>query len=364
MNEYDVIVIGAGPAGLGAAITAAEGGAKTVLVDENTRPGGQLFKQIHKFFGSQDHYAGTRGVDIGKELLEKARNLGVEVLLGARVWGFDETGAVLAVRDDRNIRLGGRQVILATGAGENAMSFPGCTLPGVMTAGAAQTMANLYRVLPGEKIVMVGSGNVGLIVSYQMLQAGARIQAVVEAAGAPNGYGVHVNKIKRAGVPFYLGYTVKRALGKDKVEGVVIARADSRFQPVAGTERTLEADTICLAVGLTPRIELAAVGGCRMCYSKTLGGTVPLHDASMRTTNGRILIAGDISGVEEASTALDEGKTAALTALRNLDLMSDGAYLEEAGRIAARLAGLRSGPFGQRRQAAKNEIIQAYARRK
>lgn len=362
--KYDVIIVGAGPAGLGAATAAAAGGAKTLLVDENTRPGGQLFKQIHKFFGSGEHYAGVRGVAIGEELLNEAQRLGVQVLLGTRVWGFDENGGVLAVREEETLRLTGRQIILATGAGENALSFPGCTLPGVMTAGAAQTLTNLYRVLPGEKIVMVGSGNVGLIVSYQLLQAGARVQAIVEASGAPNGYGVHVNKVKRAGVPLYLGYTVKKALGEDKVEGVIIAKADSCFQPVPGTELVLEADTICLAVGLTPRAELAVVGGCGTCYSKTLGGVVPLHDGAMRTTRKNILIAGDLSGVEEASTALDEGRLAALTALRNLGLLEETAYTEQACGVQKRLAGLRSGPFGGKRQAAKEEILRAYALRK
>lgn len=110
----------------------------------------------------------------------------------------------------------------AAGEKENYMAFPGSTLPGVMGAGAAQTMANVNRVLPDERILMLGSGNVGLIVSYQLMQAGAEVVALVEGAPKIGGYGVHAGKIRRAGVPIYTAHSIKRVFGKDKVEGVKI----------------------------------------------------------------------------------------------------------------------------------------------
>ena len=201
MKHYDVIVVGAGPAGLGAAIEAGRQGAKVLLLDENDRPGGQLFKQIHKFFGSREHYAGTRGFAIGRQLLQEAEEAGVEIHLGRRVWGIFPDGSVTAANDTESVRYQGSYLILATGASENALAFPGCTLPGVMTAGAAQTFANVHHVLPGQNIVMVGSGNVGLIVTYQLLQAGANVKAILEAAPKLSGYAVHAGKVRRAGVP-------------------------------------------------------------------------------------------------------------------------------------------------------------------
>ena len=197
MKHYDVIVVGAGPAGLGAAIEAGRLGAKVLLLDENDRPGGQLFKQIHKFFGSREHYAGTRGFAIGRQLLREAEEAGVEIHLGRRVWGIFPDGSVTAANDAESVRYQGSCLILATGASENALAFPGCTLPGVMTAGAAQTFANVHHVLPGQDIVMVGSGNVGLIVTYQLLQAGANVEAILEAAPRLSGYAVHAGKVRR-----------------------------------------------------------------------------------------------------------------------------------------------------------------------
>ena len=163
-NVFDVVVAGAGPAGLAAAIEAARRGARTLVVDENGKPGGQLFKQIHKFFGSHEHRAGVRGYDIGKQLLEDAAGAGVTVWLDSVIHGLFEN-RVAVLQAGRQITVEAGRIILATGASENAVAFPGSTLPGVMGAGAIQTMINVHRVLPGKRIVMLGSGNVGLIVS-------------------------------------------------------------------------------------------------------------------------------------------------------------------------------------------------------
>ena len=213
-RKVQAVVIGAGPAGLAASIEIAKAGGKVVLIDENGKPGGQLFKQIHKFFGSREHRAGVRGYDIGTQLLRETEDLGVEVLLDAPVYGLfaDPEGIMVSyMSEGRERAIVGEKVILATGAAENALVFPGGTLPGVMGAGCAQTMINVNRVLPGQKIIMVGSGNVGLIVSYQLMQAGADVLALIEAAPNIGGYGVHAGKIRRAGVPIKVGHTIKRA---------------------------------------------------------------------------------------------------------------------------------------------------------
>ena len=171
LGKVDLAVIGAGPAGLGGAIEAASHGVSVMLIDENARPGGQLFKQIHKFFGSREHGAGTRGLDLGTDLLEQARRAGVEVRLNTVAAGLFEGRTLALTCGERLFTLETDNILIATGATENALSFPGWTLPGVMGAGAAQTMMHLHRVKPGTRVLMVGSGNVGLIVSYQLLQA-------------------------------------------------------------------------------------------------------------------------------------------------------------------------------------------------
>lgn len=362
--KSQLVVVGAGPAGLAASIEAARAGVSVTLLDENDRPGGQLFKQIHKFFGSHEHRAGVRGYEIGTRLLAETAELGVAVLLGAAVYGlFARPDGILVsyMQNGRERGILGERVILATGAAENALTFPGGTLPGVMGAGCAQTMINVNRVLPGKRVVMVGSGNVGLIVSYQLLQAGADVMALVEAAPVIGGYGVHAAKISRAGVPFLVGHTVKRAIGAEQVEAVEVVALDENFAPVAGTERTIPCDTVCIAVGLTPLTELAWMAGCAFDYSPALGGHVPLHDANMETSVPGLYVAGDISGAEEASTAMEEGRLAGIAAAESLGKYGAAEAAEHKSTVWARMRALRTGPFGQKRQDAKLLLLERTA---
>ncbi|MDR2259014.1 MAG: NAD(P)/FAD-dependent oxidoreductase [Treponema sp.] len=359
MDRYDVLVVGAGPGGLGAAAEAARCGGKVALLDENTRPGGQLFKQIHKFFGSREHMAGMRGYKIGEELLTQVQDLGVAVSLNTHVWGIFPGGRVTAVQGNQSRCYHGAKIVLATGASENALSFPGSTLPGVMTAGAAQTLMNLYHVLPGKRVAVVGSGNVGLIVAYQLIQAGAEVAAIIEFMPGLSGYQVHGAKVRRAGVPIYFNHTVTRAYGGEELAGITIQRVDEKKQPLPGTEKNLALDTLCIAAGLSPRIELSVLSKCRTVYSPALGGLVPLHTEDMETSNPEILVAGDLSGVEEASTALDEGRLAGLTAAWRLGLNGRERIAREKEAVKNRLAVLRQGPFGAKRQEAKKKIWEA-----
>ena len=373
-TRTDVAVVGAGPAGLSAAAAAAERGCSVVLFDMNPTSGGQLIKQIHKFFGSRDHWAGTRGVDIATRLLDQARERGVEVIQNHEVswihkgvvWAFPgslgsgQRSSRSAQSAPSSIKVHAEKIILATGGIENTIAFPGWTLPGVMGAGAAQTMANLWRVLPGRRVLMVGAGNVGLIVSYQLLQAGAEVVAIVEAQDRIGGYAVHASKLARAGVPILTQHTVVRATGCQFVENAEIARLDSSQRVDPQTLRQVDVDTICLAVGLRPNARLAAMAGCGLTYSPILGGWLPAHDAALRTSQPDIYVAGDVSGIEEASTALEEGRLAGLYAAGSLGRghPRDAQTIREA---ESRLHDLRSGPFGHELAQAKEGILAARA---
>lgn len=359
----DVAVIGAGPAGLSAAIQAARAGADVMIIDENKQPGGQLFKQIHKFFGSKEHLAGIRGFDIGAKLLQEVREAGVHIMLDTLVFGIFDDGRTLGLVEggSKAFELRAERVILATGGQENYLAFKGSTLPGVMGAGAAQTMINVNRVLPGERVVMVGSGNVGLIVSYQLMQAGAEVAALVEAAPAIGGYGVHAGKISRAGVPILTSHTVVEAYGKDELEGVIVAEVDGSFKPVPGTEQKIPCDTLCLAVGLNPMTELAWMAGCQFEYIGPFGGHVPLHNRDMRTSVENVFVAGDICGVEEASTAMEEGKLAGIAAAESLGCIDGETAQQRKGEVWKTLDTLRTGYFGQKRADLKKQILASYA---
>jgi len=317
MLRYDLIVIGAGPAGLSAAIEAARFGMNVIVYDENSKPGGQLFKQIHKFFGSKEHKAKIRGYKIGEMLLQEAEKVGVKVKLNATVMGIFNSKEITIKINDHVEHIKGDNIVVATGASENAIPFEGWTLPGVIGAGAAQTMMNLHGIMPGKKILMVGSGNVGLVVSYQLEQAGCIVTAVIDASPKIGGYGVHAAKVARTGVPFYLSHTVIKAHGENSVTGVTIGEVDKNWNIVEGSEKYFDVDTICLAVGLSPMSHLTGMAGCTM--KNTPMGIVPECDMYGETSVGGIFAAGDVSGIEEASSAMITGKIAGLGAAKKQD---------------------------------------------
>jgi NADPH-dependent 2,4-dienoyl-CoA reductase/sulfur reductase-like enzyme len=362
MLKKEIVIVGGGPAGLGAAIEAAKAGAKVLLIDENRRAGGQLFKQIHKFFGSRAHNAGVRGIDIAKMLLSDTEAASVEVWLNSPVIGLFKERKVAVVRKDilpnTTTVVEAERILLATGASENAVNFPGWTLPGVMGAGAAQTMINVNRVLPGRRVLMLGSGNVGLIVTYQLMQAGAEVVGIVEAANRIGGYGVHAAKVSRAGVPFYLGHTIVRATGDEQVSRAVIAKVDEHWKAVPGTEIEMDVDTVCLAAGLRPLSELGWMLGLKHESVPALGGWMPLHNKNMESTVPGIYVAGDTAGVEEANTAMDEGRLAGIAMAQELGYIAKQEGEARKEEIRQRLAALRMGPFGEKRLRAKEKYMQ------
>lgn len=355
MKRYDLIVVGAGPAGLSAAIEAARCGMSVVVFDENDRPGGQLFKQIHKFFGSKEHKAKIRGFRIGQQLLEEASQAGVEVVLGATVEGLYLDKEVTVKIGENLEHFKGDAIIVATGASENMVTFPGWTLPGVIGAGAAQTMMNLHGIKPGSKILMLGTGNVGLVVSFQLLQCGCQVVALVDAAPRVGGYGVHAAKVARTGVPFYLSHTIVEAQGEGRVTGVTIAQVDEHFNFVPGTEKHFDVDTICLAVGLSPMSQLLKMAGCKMADDPSKGGQVPLCDEEGQTSVPGIFVAGDVSGIEEASSAMIEGRIAGVAAAKYLGYMDAAKALDEREAMEGQLESLRQGMFAPKNRGKKIE---------
>lgn len=366
-KRVQVLVIGAGPAGLAAAITCKQAGAEVLLVDSNLKAGGQLFKQIHKFFGSSAHRAGVRGIDIGYDMQQEAKKLGVTVWLNSTVIGC-YAGHQVAIEHGSDVDpekkleiVIAEKIVIATGASENAVRFDGWTMPGVMGAGAVQTMINVNRVLPGKRVLVVGSGNVGLIVSYQLMQAGAKVVKLVEAAPNVSGYGVHAAKISRAGVEILTSHTILKANGKDRVESAVISEVDERFRPIPGTEELIECDAIALAVGMTPVAKLTRMFGCEMTFIPAFSGWVPLHNEEMESSEEGIYVVGDATGIEEANTALEEGRLAGVGIARALGLISDETAKKRNSEIWDRLKSLRGGGHGQARQKAKEAQLEAYA---
>jgi len=384
IKKYEIVIVGGGPAGLCAGAVAAELGAKVVIIDDNPIVGGQLIKQTHKFFGSKSHYCGVRGIDIAKILEEKNKHPNITLMLDASVVGYYEDNVLGVVQHDRFMKIYSPRIIFACGAAENLIAFPNNDLPGVYGAGAVQTLMNVHGVLPGKRALMVGSGNIGLIVSYQMMQAGIDVVALIEIMDKIGGYNVHAAKLRRLGVPILTSHTIKYALGKDFVTGAVIVKVhpapisqrdsnqtkvrsdakkalknrggvNNKFQPIKGTEKKLKVDMICLAVGLSPLSELVSMAGCRMVYIPELGGNVAWHNDDMETSQPGIFVAGDASGIEEASTAMLEGRIAGACAYKSLFGKNDKAQ-QIILEAKEELQEIRQGPFGTKPRIGKEKL--------
>ena len=321
MIHTDLLICGAGPAGLCAAIEAGQAGANVLVVERGHMPGGQLVKQTHMFFGSEKQYASYRGFDISDLLLAQMAEMpNITLALNATMLAAYDDGVWTAEIDGRYEKIRPRAVVVATGASEKPLLFPGNDLPGIYGAGAVQTLMNQYGIRPAQRVVMLGAGNIGLIVSYQLLQADVSVLAVCDAAPQIGGYLVHASKLARMGVPIMTSHTVKRAEGDGKLESVTLWELDKDWQGIAGTEKTFAADTLCVAVGLSPLSELLWQAGCKMLYVPALGGYVPYRDRLMRTTIPNIFVAGDVAGVEEASSAMVTGRLAGLSAAEYLGI--------------------------------------------
>lgn len=298
--EVEVLIIGGGPAGLSAAVQLGDKGIKTLLIDDKDHLGGKLVLQTHRFFGSVDAvYAGTRGIDIAKLLAaDVAARPSVEVWLNSTALAVFSDKVVGVLKDNKTyVMVKPKLLVVASGAREKALAFKGNTLPGVYGAGAFQTLVNRDLVRAANRLFIVGGGNVGLIAGYHALQANIEVVGLVEALKECGGYKVHKDKLHRLGVPIYNSHTILSANGTDHVESVTIAKLDDNWQPVPGTERSFECDTVLIAVGLDPVDEF-------LTKAEEFG--LP------------VLAAGDAKEIAEASAAIFSGKITGREAAKQL----------------------------------------------
>ncbi|MFB7359519.1 FAD-dependent oxidoreductase [Streptomyces gardneri] len=358
-EPYDLVVVGAGSAGLAGAVTAAELGLSVALLDSSTQSGGQFYRHPAPALGAVRPEALHHDWSAFSDLRRRLAASTVTHLTGHHVWSVvresgepgaaageaDETWAVHAITgadgtEEQPVRITARALLLATGAYERQLPFPGWTLPGVVGAGGAQAMLKSGLVLPGRRIVVAGSGPLLLAVASSLAAAGARVPAVVEAAGylryarSPRALVtnpakaaealVHGAALLRHRVRVLPRSAVTEVHGTDRVEAVTVSRLDGDWTPVPGTGRRIACDALAVGHGLVPQIELATAVGCatRALPDGTLG--LALDDLQETSVAG-LWAAGETGGVGGAELARTEG--------------------ELAGRaIAARLRGRRADP--------------------
>jgi thioredoxin reductase len=356
-SPYDVLVIGGGPAGLAAGVEAADAGLSVAVVDERPTFGGQIFKQPGPGFRVTS--AEELGHDFarGRRLIEAAERSGATLLPRTSAVAIRGTSVVLVEDGEHARAVEARRVIVAAGAHDRPVVFPGWTLPGVITAGGAQSLVKTQRVLPGQSILFAGSGPLALAFPAQLCDYGANVTLVLEAGPAPGprdamrlvfaarGNGRLLRdaldyraRLLRHRIPFRYRRIVVRAEGEGCVERVVHAAADADWRPLPGSEEEVRADTLCVGYGFFPSVEVLRLAGCDFVYDEDLGGPVVVRDAWLRTSVDGISAAGDGTGVTGSYAAVDEGGLAALGAAVDLGALSAGEAARRAEPLRRSLA--------------------------
>ncbi|NMA61203.1 MAG: FAD-dependent oxidoreductase [Firmicutes bacterium] len=299
--QFDVAVIGGGPAGLAAALAARrEGAAKVVIIERNNELGGILQQCIHHGFGLHRFKAELTGPEYAQRFINEVKESDIEVMLETMVLEVTDDKKIYAVNSKVGmVEIAAQAVVLAMGCRERtrgALRIPGSRPAGVYSAGTAQRFVNIDGYVPGKKAVILGSGDIGLIMARRFTLEGAKVEAVVEvlpyAAGLTRNV---VQCLEDFDIPLYLQSTVVQVHGDKRIEGVTIAQVDEKWNPVPGTEKYIECDTLLLSVGLVPENELSTQAG--VAIDPITNG--PIVNESMMTNIPGIFACGNVLHVHD-----------------------------------------------------------------
>lgn len=343
-REARVVIIGAGPAGLSAAEEAAVHGLAVDVVEESARLGGQYFRSRQTSLrpGSPRHFSAAR--------------TGARVRVGT-VMVDAEPGAVVVWSSDLGTEaLPYDALVVATGAYDRPVSIPGWTLPGVVTAGGAHTLAKAYGLAPGRRMVVAGAGPFLLSVSTALATHGYDVEtfdatpwsAVVRGTLVLAQHPTYLlqgawltGKLLRHGESVHHGQMITAIHGTERVEAVSVAAVDADWAPRPGTERVIDADGVCLGFGFVPSLEIAQLLGCDIRYSRRTSDYSVVTDPWMRCSEERIYAAGEVTGIAGVESAVVEGRLAALAAARDLHAITPVAFSRRAHPLMTKLSRLR-----------------------
>ncbi len=384
IEQVDLVIIGAGPAGLAAAAEAAGRRAKVILLDESPIPGGRLSAQIHREPGQRAEVKKRwfNGRAKAVQLAKEAKKAGAKILCGASVWGifpgwFVGVAATNAQSEKKKFPTGfqTRAVIIATGAAQNPMILPGWTRPGVITAGAAQTMINVHGVLPGRNVVLIGLDPLSLSVAQILVEVGVEVRGILlppdnglqpgpsspstairtlsqfsnyaatrrlavlgQISGKMNRLAARffpTSGIKAEGIRLCLRRAALAVAGNDRVSSLTVAGLKANGALKAGREEKWPVDSVITSAGLYPLVELLQSGGCPLAHVPDLGGWVPVHDPTLQTPVEGLSVAGSVTGVEGAPVAESQGRLAGLAAAGYLGLVEQISVEKEIAGLQA-----------------------------
>ena len=301
MNEIDVVIVGGGPAGLAAALGAKEAGAKDILIIERDQElGGILNQCIHNGFGLHTFKEELTGPEYAYRFVEQIRQEGIAYKLNTMVMDITENKVIVGMNKDEGMfELKAKSIILAMGCRERArgaLNIPGFRPAGIFSAGTAQRLVNMEGFLPGKRVVILGSGDIGLIMARRMTLEGAKVLAVAEVMPFSGGLKRNIAQcLDDFGIPLLLEHTIIDIQGKDRVTGITLAKVDENRRPIKGSETHYDCDTVLLSVGLIPENELTRGMGIEM--SGVTSG--PVVNESLETSIPGVFACGNVLHVHD-----------------------------------------------------------------
>lgn len=313
MIQYDIVIIGGGPAGLAAAVSAKKNGIDSILILERDKElGGILNQCIHNGFGLHTFKEELTGPEYASRFIEQAEELGIEYKLNTMVMDIRSDKVVTAMnREDGLFEIQAKAIILAMGCRERsrgALNIPGYRPAGIFSAGTAQRLVNMEGYLPGREVVILGSGDIGLIMARRMTFEGAKVKVVAELMPYSGGLKRNIVQcLDDYGIPLKLSHTVVDIKGKERLEGITLAEVDSKGKPIPGTEEEYSCDTLLLSVGLIPENELSNGMGVEM--NPVTSG--PKVNESLETSIDGVFACGNVLHVHDLVDFVSEEAAAA-----------------------------------------------------
>jgi sarcosine oxidase subunit alpha len=320
--KTDILIIGAGPAGLSAAFETASRGLDVTIVDESLLLGGQFIQQTQVIPLLPSVFQPMRGFELAAHLMKQLEDYSIRYLLGHRIVGFYKDGSA-GITDEIDVfPVNAKKTIVATGAAENAVAFPKWTLPGVMTIGAAQTLINRDFVQPGKNAVIVGSSDFAMDVALQLSEVGVKVKGFIEkSASVLCRDKEKIEQVKKIGVPIYLHAFIKEARGMGAVDEIEIQQGTRVF--------TENVDLVCVDGGRAPILDIFYQLGCSFGYQKELGGWVPQYNKNFQTDREEIFLAGNAAGISTQGVLLVTGMLAGMNVCEVLGAVSKKVADEE-----------------------------------